>query len=41
MLQGHACTFGKAYLHNETHKSQIFCYVERKAGDKTSNVHIT
>ena len=30
-LEGHACTFGKAYLHNESHKSNIFCFVERKA----------
>ena len=32
LLEGHACTFGQAYLHNESHKSNIFCFVERKAG---------
>lgn len=41
ILEGHACTFGKAFLHNETHKSNIFCYVERKAGEKNSTVQIT
>jgi clathrin heavy chain len=41
MLEGHACTFGKVFLHNDTHKSNIFCFVERKAGETKSLVHIT
>ncbi len=41
MLEGHACAFGRAYLHNESHKSNIFCFVERKANEKNSSVHIT
>jgi len=27
LLEGHACTFGKALLHNETHSSNVFCFV--------------
>ena len=41
MIEGHACTFGTAYLHNETHKSNIFCYVEKKAGEQVSTVNIS
>ena len=32
LLEGHACTFGKVKVHNETHLSNVFCFVERKAG---------
>lgn len=41
LLEGHACTFGKVLLHNDTHKSNVFCFVERKAGETKSLVHIT
>lgn len=41
LIEGHACTFGKVYLHNETHRSNVFCFVERKSGEKNSTVHIT
>lgn len=41
LLEGHACAFGQAYLHNETHKSNIFVFVERKNGEKNSTVHIS
>ena len=41
MIEGHACTFGTAFIHNETHRSNIFCFVEKKAGEKTSIVHIS
>lgn len=41
LLEGHACTFGKVLLHNETHKSNVFCFVERKAGETKSLVHVT
>jgi clathrin heavy chain len=41
LLEGHACTFGQAYIHNESHKSNLFCFVERKSGEKNSLVHIT
>lgn len=41
LLEGHACTFGKALIHNETNHSNIFCFVERKAGETKSTVHIT
>ena len=40
-LEGHACAFGRAYLHNDTHKSNVFCFVERKAGEQKSTVHIS
>ncbi len=39
-LEGHACTFGKAYIHNETFQSTLFCFVEKKAGEATAKVHI-
>lgn len=41
MIEGHACTFGRAFLHNDSHKSNIFAFVEKKAGEKTSRVTIT
>lgn len=41
MIEGHACTFGTAFIHNETHRSNIFCFVERKAGENTATVHIS
>ena len=41
MLEGHACTFGQAFLHNDTHKSNVFCFVERKAGETKSTVHVS
>ena len=40
LLEGHACTFGKVLLHNDNHKSNVFCFVERKAGETKSLVHI-
>lgn len=41
MLEGHACAFGSVLLHNDTHRSNVFCFVERKAGETKSLVHIT
>ena len=41
LLEGHACTFGKVLLHNDTHQSNIFCFAERKAGETKSLIHIT
>ena len=38
---GHCCTFGEALVHNDTHKSTLFCFVERKAGEMNSRVHMT
>lgn len=40
MLEGHACTFGKGYIHNETVQSTLFCFVEKKQGEAVSKVHI-
>jgi hypothetical protein len=41
LLEGHSCTFGRAYVHNETHKSNIFCFVERKLNEKNFTIHIS
>jgi clathrin heavy chain len=41
LLEGHSCTFGRAYVHNETHKSNIFSFVEKKQSDKNSTMHIS
>lgn len=41
LLEGHACTFGKVLVHNDTHQSNVFCFVERKAGENKSLVHVT
>jgi len=41
MLEGHCCCFGQVLLHNESHVSEVFCFVERKAGEMTSRVHVT
>lgn len=26
LLEGHACTFGRVLLHNDTHYSNVFCF---------------
>ena len=41
LLEGHACTFGRVLLHNETQHSNVFCFVEKKAGETKSTVHVT
>lgn len=40
LLEGHACTFGKAYIHNESFQSTLFCFVEKKQGEAVAKVHI-
>jgi clathrin heavy chain len=40
LLEGHACTFGKAYIHNDSFQSTLFCFVEKKQGEAISKVHI-
>lgn len=40
IIEGHCCTFGEALLHNDTQKSSIFCFFEKKA-DQPPKVHIT
>ena len=41
LLEGHACTFGRVLIHNDTQHSNVFCFVERKAGETKSTVHVT
>ena len=40
MLEGHCCVFGQALIHNGTHKSDLFSFVEKKANE-SAKLHIT
>jgi clathrin heavy chain len=41
LLDGHCCTFGEAYVHNDEHLSSLFCFVERKPGSTMSKLLIS
>ena len=28
-----ACNFGRVFLHNDSHRSEVFCYCEKKPGE--------
>ena len=40
LLEGYACTFGKAYIHNDSFQSTLFCFVEKKINENIAKVHI-
>ena len=41
LLEGHCGCFGEAYIHNPQHKSTLFSYFERKAGESTSKIYFS